>query len=191
MVPFGDISFGDWGAGAGATVVTPGRSRVADPRGRLSAPCVALAVVVAACPRSAFAFDGTAAASAAVPIALILVLAVIALLRSERQRAALQTRLERKEQALAAIEAVGPTGPIASLTWDAIGGRQWSPGAVAGLTFSAAPEPGELAARFLPADGAALGAAIEALRRDGTEFALTLMLASAGAVDAIGRRAVV
>jgi signal transduction histidine kinase len=149
---------------------------------------VVLAVALACCPRAALAFDGSTIGTTVVPLAALA--AVIGIWTvCARLRNASEAALGKERAALAEAKAALAIAPAACLRWDAEGVEHWSPGTAAGLAFSTPPRRDELIARFALEDAAALGSAIDALRRDGSGFAVTLTSAAGGIVDVVGRRA--
>lgn len=126
-------------------------------------------------------------------LAILAALAIVARrLREARQVAAAGAR-ERARQAtaIADLEALVAAAPSANFRWHIPDGfESFSPGLVTHLRFSGPPRFADLLDQLAPEDTTFLAGATEALRANGTPFALTLGLKSGGAVDAIGRRVI-
>ncbi len=148
----------------------------------------------AACSSAAFAAEDELLRPAAVEggaFLLLLLVAALLLLWMGARRRALRLGAERDLQSAAATvgRAVLGNAPMAIYRWDFRGGESFTAGAVPVFAEWRPTQFADLLLRLEEEDAAALAAAIERLRRDGTPFERELRLAvGTGALDATGRR---
>jgi signal transduction histidine kinase len=132
---------------------------------------------------------GIADAATISPLLLLLVLlGVLPLLYWARHRLRqLEAERARLAAELAARQAELGAVPAARYRWAADGVESFDCGPVQALAASAGFT--DVVARFLPADAAAIEAAVAQLREAGTAFARTAALSTGASLDVIGRRA--
>ena len=146
-------------------------------------------------PAAAFAAgDDVSALSVPAGLGALILLAVICvaglLVARERRRALeLGAARDRSAEALARNEALLGALPVALCWWPAGGEESFIKGRLAPLRDLASLRLADLVRRAVPADGAALEAAVARLRADGSAFTLSLASTDGGgALEAEGRR---
>jgi signal transduction histidine kinase len=131
----------------------------------------------------------TAIAAAAL-LALLLIGATWLWHVERNRRAGCEAAIAALERRIAGLEAVATQSPLAVARWAADGDEPaFAAGGLGGTLLSGLSSLGEVKSALRAADAAALGRAVDALRRDGTSFALEAALAEGGHLDIIGRRA--
>jgi signal transduction histidine kinase len=115
----------------------------------------------------------------------MLVLWLVAAARARRLDAERRIAAAGRDTAEAALEAA----PAASYRWRADGSEEFSPGPIALFATGERPRFADIVARFTPDDAAEVARAVERLRADGTEFAISATAAGSPVVlDLVGRR---
>jgi hypothetical protein len=151
---------------------------------------VPFALAVAAAPLPARAAFGSEAPGGFLPVVLALLL-LLAALGWWQARGRLR-RLDAEKQGIRrerdAAEAALAATPAANYRWHADGREEFTPGPTALFAVREGLRFGDVLGQFAGDDALTVGRAIERLRGEGLEFALSAKLLGGAAVDLVGRR---